>query len=429
MPRTVLVVDESSTIQEAVRNAIVGEPWDAAAAASGEEAEDKLRAGRFDVVLCDVDLGGEDGFGVCRRIREALPGRAVPVVLMGARVTPAAAAAAGATATLTKPFSSEELLGALQEAVEMQSFGMDDLELETTEPVAEARKVPPSPSAAEEEVEIIDLSDEEDLSEFELLEDLEPIEVPPSPLDEEPAFGLDDLLSLGDDEAPAEIDAEPLELDAEGEAPPAAGGTEPEAGEIGDLLASLPVDEGAEEVPPPAEDYGADEIGDLLESLAPEQEMEPAGDAIEPEAQTAPAPADLSAPALEGTEPAPTDEAEEPKPKGGEAAPTEEGPLFPETPEAYEEAPTGWEEPGPTPPHRADWDREAPGGEPMAASLEPMVETTVRQALERSLSPEALTPLVQATVEKVVWEVVPQLAERLIQEAIERLKQEPEGGV
>jgi len=426
MPRTVLVVDESSTIQQAVRHALAGEPWEAVGAASGQEAEDKLRAGRFDVVLCDADLGGEDGFGVCRRIREAPPGRAVPVVLMGARVTPAAAAAAGATATLTKPFSSEELLGALQEAVEMQSFGMDDLELESTEPAGEARKGPSAPPAAEEEVEIIDLSDEEDLSEFDLLEDLEPIEVPPSPLEEEPAFALDDLLSLGDGEAPAGIDAEPLDLGAGDEASPPASGTEAEPGEIGDLLGSLTAEEGAEAATPPGETGGADEIGDLLESLAPEQDLEPAADASAPEPRIGPEPTEPSAPAFEGAEPAPTGGAEEPE--AAQAAPTEEGAVFPETPEAYEETPTGWEEPGPTPPHRTDWDREAPGGEPTAASLEPMIETTVRQALERSLSPEALTPLVQATVEKVVWEVVPQLAERLIQEAIERLKQEPEGG-
>ncbi|WP_025321334.1 response regulator [Deferrisoma camini] len=428
MPRMVLVVDDSSTIQEAVRHALAGEPWEAVSAASGEEAEDKLQSGRFDVVLCDVDLGDEDGFGVCRRIREVSPSRAAPVVLMGARVTPAAAEAAGATATLTKPFSSEELLGALQEAVEMQSFGMDDLELETTEPVAETRKGPSVPPAAEEEVEIIDLSDEEDLSEFELLEDLEPIEVPPSPLEEEPAFGLDDLLSLGDEGEPDGTDAKPLDLDAGGGGSTPASATETEPGEIGDLLASLPADEGAEAAFPLAEADGADEIGDLLESLAPEQGLEPAEDESGPEIPIAPAPAEPSTPAFEGAEPTPTGEAEEPKTEGAEAAPTEEGTLFPETPEAYEEAPTGWEEPGPTPPHRTDWDREAPGGEPTAASLEPMVETTVRQALERSLSPEALTPLVQATVEKVVWEVVPQLAERLIQEAIERLKQEPEGG-
>ncbi len=274
MPRMVLVVDDSSTIQEAVRHALAGEPWEAVSAASGEEAEDKLQSGRFDVVLCDVDLGDEDGFGVCRRIREVSPSRAAPVVLMGARVTPAGAAAAGATATLTKPFSSEELLGALQEAVEMQSFGMDDLELETTDPVAETRKGPSVPPAAEEEVEIIDLSDEEDLSEFELLEDLEPIEVPPSPLEEEPAFGLDDLLSLGDEGEPDGTDAKPLDLDAGGGGSTPANATETEPGEIGDLLASLPADEGAEAALPLAEADGADEIGDLLESLAPEQGLE-----------------------------------------------------------------------------------------------------------------------------------------------------------
>ncbi len=428
MPRTVLVVDDSSTIQEAVRHALAGEPWDTVGAASGEAAEAELRAGRVDVVLCDVDLRGEDGLGVCRRIREATPGRTVPVVLMGARVTPAAAAAAGATVILTKPFSSEELLGALQEAVEMQSFGMSDLEIETTEPGGNARKDASARPLAEEEVEVIDLSDDEDLSEFELLEDLEPIEVPPSPLEEEPALGLDDLLSMGDKEPPAEVDAEPLDLGAGGEASARASGTETEDGEIGDLLASFSADEGGEAGTPVTEADGVDEIGDLLESLVPEEGPEPAADEAAPEIQIAWGEGEAPTPAPAAEEPTPTGEAGEPNPEGAEAAPNEVGTLLPESPEAYEEAPTGWEEPPPTPPHRADWDQEA-GPEPAPPSWGPMVEGTVREALERSLSPEALTPLVQATVEKVVWEVVPQLAERLIQEAIERLKQEPEEGL
>lgn len=444
MPKTVLVVDDSPTIREAVRLALAGEPWDVVEAAGEEEALAAMGEAPPDVVLCDADLGEGDGLGLCRRLREHPAGDRAPVVLMGARVAPAAAKAAGAIAILAKPFSSEELLGALQEAVEMQSFGMDNLELDLTAEADEKRPAEAAPAPAGDEVEIIDLSDEDDLSEFELLEDLEPIEVPPSPAEGEPELGLDDLLSFEADLGHGEDAGQPVDLGAA--APAGAGEAEDE---IGDLLASI-----GEEPEEPAEaPVGDDEdIGDLLASIADEPAeapaAEPAGQDLDLGESPRAAPEEEAPPA---GEPVAIEEPGEPlgsapdagAPPPEEAAALPEQPLpdevpeepaaaaaatFPETPEAYEEGATGWEEPGPTPPHRADWDEgveESAAPAAAAADLAPAIESTVRAALERSLSAEALTPLVQATVEKVVWEVVPQLAERLIQEAIEKLKQEP----
>ncbi|WP_461395738.1 response regulator, partial [Deferrisoma sp.] len=372
MPKTVLVVDDSPTIREAVRLALAGEPWDVVEAAGEEEALAALGEASPDVVLCDADLGEGDGLGLCRRLREHPAAARAPVVLMGARVAPAAAKAAGAIAILAKPFSSEELLGALQEAVEMQSFGMDNLELDLTAEADEKRPAGAAPAPAGDEVEIIDLSDEDDLSEFELLEDLEPIEVPP-PGEEEPELGLDDLLSFEADLGHGEDAGQPVDLEAA--APAGAGEAEDE---IGDLLASIG-EEPAEPAAAPVE--GDDEdIGDLLASIADEPAeapaAEPAGEDLDLGEGPWAAPEEEAPPA---GEPGAPEEPGEPlgsapgagAPPPEEAAALPEEPLsdevpeepaaaaaatFPETPEAYEEGATGWEEPGQTPPHRADWD-------------------------------------------------------------------------
>ncbi len=446
MPKTLLVLDDSATIQEAVRDALAGEDWTVIAAGTVDEALEEIRGRRPDAVLCDVSPGDEDGYEVCRRIREMPEGAGVPVILMGGRVGPGAAGAAGAAAVLPKPFSSDELLNALSDAVEAQSLAAEDAFL-TPEPPPGADPAAPASPDDEEEVEIIDLSDEEAFADLELLEDLEPIE--PEPL------SLDELEVAGEPAAPAgpepdagqagrdlgELDLGELELDLGeveplGEEPPARGPQEaghPREESFAVDLAGPgeePTPEpggAAPEEPAPGEAGAADrDLEGLMESFGPETGPEPPEPGETPAAPPQePGGAPFTAASLEEEIEASLERTleEEPAPAAEPPVPPREEAALPEAPESYVDEGAGWEHPGPTPAHEGDWDREAPARGP--EDLSAAVEKTVRDALERSLSAEALAPVVQATVERVVWEVVPQMAERLIQEAIERLQKEP----
>lgn len=66
-----------------------------------------------------------------------------------------------------------------------------------------------------------------------------------------------------------------------------------------------------------------------------------------------------------------------------------------------------------------------PDTQALAAEIAAGAGQAVREALQQSLSAEHLAPLVAAAVERVAWEVVPQLAERLIRETIARLQEDP----
>ena len=452
MPKTLLVLDDSATIQEAVRDALAGEDWTVIAAGTVDEAMEEIRSRRPDAVLCDVSPGDEDGYEVCRRIREMPEGADIPVILMGGQVGPAAAGTAGAAGVLPKPFSSDELVHALADAVEAHSLAIDDAPMPPPPEGAEG-PAPDAPQVEEEEVEIIDLSDEEAFSDLELLEDLEPIEPEPLSLDElevvgEPLKVDAPRAESGDGGADlGELDLGELELDL-GEAEPLGGEPASEApGEPGEGLkdsfaidlAGPPEEPSPEpEAPAPEEPApapGADgaaapeeDVEGLVESFGPETGPEPPQEAAGPEGAPAPAPEEPADAAF--TAASIQDEIEvslartveeEPAPPEEPPAPPPEEAALPESPESYVEEGAGWEHPGVTPPHEGDWDREAPAPEGLSAA----VERTVREALEQSLSAEALAPVVQATVERVVWEVVPQMAERLIQEAIERLQKEP----
>ncbi len=445
MSRTLLVLDDSQTIQEAVRNALAGEDWEVVPVNTVDEAVQAVSSNRPDAVLCDVAPGDEDGYEACRRLREAAGGAGLPVILMGARVGEGPARSAGATAVLSKPFSSDELLDVLHEALEAESFALalDSVEL-TEEP---EQPVPLGPDAGEgredeDEIEVIDLSDEEAFADLELLDDLEPIEPepveaevsasPPEPAPSDPETGaaidLPGELDLGSiDLIPEEPAGEPPEPgESEGgralESPAGNGiathaETPPEQAPSGEDAAALsfetqgPALEDLQETPLDGETHPAEtddgespEIEDLLAGLEPEVATPPAGEA-------------------QGTEAAVHEQVSE----AAEPESASEADLQ-ETPESYLEEAPGWTAPGPTPPHAGDWDQ-TPGvaagtGTAAPAGLEQTVERAVRQTLEHSLSPEVLTPLVQAAVERVVWEVVPQIAERMIQEAIERIQKE-----
>jgi two-component system response regulator AtoC len=105
-----LVIDDESQIRSFVSLILSEEGWEVSEAESAESAFEMLRAEEWSLVMCDVMLGGADGFQVLRRFKEELPD--TPVVLMtghGSAVGALDATSFGAYDYLLKPFGIEEL--------------------------------------------------------------------------------------------------------------------------------------------------------------------------------------------------------------------------------------------------------------------------------------------------------------------------------
>src|SRR5712664_3294168 len=106
----VLVIDDEPAITALVATVLRDEQWEVAEAESAEQAFEILRDRPWDLVFCDVQLGGADGFSVLRRFKEESP--ATKVVLMTGHGSAAGAMDAtsfGAYDYLLKPFGPEEL--------------------------------------------------------------------------------------------------------------------------------------------------------------------------------------------------------------------------------------------------------------------------------------------------------------------------------
>lgn len=118
MSKTILLADDSVTIQKVVELTFMDEDFDVVAVSNGTQALARLDDLTPALVIADVHMPGAGGLEVCRQSKIMRPH--VPVMLLVGTFEPfdaAEAAAAGADGHLKKPFDSQELLRLAKELV------------------------------------------------------------------------------------------------------------------------------------------------------------------------------------------------------------------------------------------------------------------------------------------------------------------------
>ncbi len=109
MTRTILVVDDETTLRDTLVEALEMEGYRAIPAADGREALIRFRADHPDLVLLDLMLPELSGVEVCRILRAE---SAVPIIMLTAKdgeVDKVVGLELGADDYVTKPFSLREL--------------------------------------------------------------------------------------------------------------------------------------------------------------------------------------------------------------------------------------------------------------------------------------------------------------------------------
>lgn len=117
MTLTVLAVDDSRTIREMLRAALVQVGFTVHLAVDGLDGLEKLANLRPDVVITDINMPRLDGFGFIRAVRANSRYPAVPILVLtteNAADLKAQARDAGATAWIVKPFDDAKLVSALR---------------------------------------------------------------------------------------------------------------------------------------------------------------------------------------------------------------------------------------------------------------------------------------------------------------------------
>jgi CheY-like chemotaxis protein len=112
MPHRILLADDSLTIRKVIELTFSGTEFELKAVGNGDEALPLLDSFLPDIVLADCVIPGKTGYELCEEVKRRPGGRFVPVVLLTGTFEPfdkPRAERAGADSFVTKPFDSQGL--------------------------------------------------------------------------------------------------------------------------------------------------------------------------------------------------------------------------------------------------------------------------------------------------------------------------------
>lgn len=117
MSRTILTVDDSRTMRDMLRLALVKAGFDVVEAVDGLHGLEVLSNIDPDVIITDINMPNLDGFGFIEAVRDGDRHRAIPILVLTTESDPekkSRARQAGATGWIVKPFHPDKLVEAIR---------------------------------------------------------------------------------------------------------------------------------------------------------------------------------------------------------------------------------------------------------------------------------------------------------------------------
>jgi CheY-like chemotaxis protein len=118
VPHTLLLADDSVTIQRVIELTFADEDVTVVAVSNGDQAIERLEASPPDIVLADIGMPGKSGYEVAQYMRRSPRLEHIPVVLLTGAFEPvdqARADEAGCDGVLAKPFEPQMVIGRVKE--------------------------------------------------------------------------------------------------------------------------------------------------------------------------------------------------------------------------------------------------------------------------------------------------------------------------
>src|SRR5919206_2680605 len=116
--RTLLLADDSVTIQRVIELTFADEDVKVVAVSDGDQAIQRLESSPPDIVLADIGMPGKNGYEVAQYVKQSPRLSHIRVVLLTGAFEPvdqARASAAGCDGVLAKPFEPQLVIGRVKE--------------------------------------------------------------------------------------------------------------------------------------------------------------------------------------------------------------------------------------------------------------------------------------------------------------------------
>ncbi len=110
----ILIVDDEPQLRRVISTTLVGSGYTVEQARTGEEALNKLREQKYELVLLDLNMPGIGGLETCREIRWGSDVAIIILSVRNAEKDKVQALDAGADDYVSKPFSTPELLARIR---------------------------------------------------------------------------------------------------------------------------------------------------------------------------------------------------------------------------------------------------------------------------------------------------------------------------
>ena len=117
MTKTIMVVDDSTSMRKIVTLALASAGHVVIEAADGAEALAKCDTQKVDLFVTDLNMPNVDGIQLTRQLRATTPHRFTPILLLtteSKQERKIEGKAAGATGWIVKPFQVEQLLAVVK---------------------------------------------------------------------------------------------------------------------------------------------------------------------------------------------------------------------------------------------------------------------------------------------------------------------------
>ena len=120
MSKTIMIVDDSSSLRVVVSIALSGAGYNVIEASDGRDAIFKLKGKKINLIISDVNMPNMDGISFVKAVKEMPDFKFTPILMLtteSQEEKKREGQAAGARAWMVKPFKPEQLVAAVQKLV------------------------------------------------------------------------------------------------------------------------------------------------------------------------------------------------------------------------------------------------------------------------------------------------------------------------